>query len=193
MNKNAGGVKPGSTCAVFGLGTLGLAAIMGCKNAGAKRIIGIDINPSKFKVAEELGATDFINPQELEVPFEKYISENFDAIEFTFECVGRISTMKQAHDCLAFGNGVCTVIGVAGSEDVLPINPLSFLLGKTIKGTLFGGYKSVDSVPQLVEDYLDGKLNIEKFITHNIKLDAINEGFNLLKTGKSIRTVINFD
>lgn len=193
MNKNAGGVTPGSTCAVFGLGTLGLAAVVGCKNAGAKRIIGIDINPDKFKLAGELGATEFLNPKELTVPFEQYITQNYDAIEFTFECVGRIATMKQAFECSAIGNGVCVVIGVAETEAILDINPLNFLLGRSIKGTLFGGYKSIDSVPNLVDDYMAGKFNLDKFITHNLKLNQVNEGFDLLKSGKSIRAVIRFD
>lgn len=164
-----------------------------CKNAGAARIIGIDINSEKFKIAAELGATDFINPKELDIPFEQYIAQHFDAIEYTFECVGRIETIKQAFESSAIGNGVCTVIGVAESEALLQINPINFLLGRTIKGSLFGGYKSVDSVPKLVDEYMEGKFNIDKFITHKIKLDEVNEGFKLLKSGKSIRTVIRFD
>lgn len=193
VNRNAGGVRPGSTCAVFGLGAIGLATVVGCKQAGAKRIIGIDINPAKFKIAQELGVTDCVNPNELKVPFEQYMAENFDAIQFTFEAVGRISTMKNAYECLAVGNGVCTVIGVAETEAMLPISPLSLLIGRSIKGTLFGGYKSVDSVPKLVDEYLAGKFDLDKFITHHIKLDQVNEGFELLKSGKSLRTIIHFD
>lgn len=193
MNKNAGGVRPGSTCAVFGLGAIGLAAVVGCKNAGAKRIIGIDINPSKFKVAQELGVTHCVNPNDLQVPFLQYMTENFDAIEHTFECVGRVLTMKQAYECSAFGNGVCVVIGVAETEAMLEISPLNLLLGKSIKGTLYGGYKSVDSVPKLVDEYLEGKFDLDKLITNHIKLDEINEGFEMLKSGKSLRTVIHFD
>lgn len=193
VNKNAGGVRAGSTCAVFGLGAIGLAAVMGCKNAGAKKIIGVDVNPAKFKIAEEFGATDFVNPNDLKIPFEQYMTENFDDIQFTFECVGRTSTMKQAYDCLAMGNGVCTVIGVADTEAILGLNPLTLLMGKCIKGTFYGGYKSVDAVPKLVEEYLEGKFELDKFITHHIKLDQVNEGFDMLKSGKSLRTIIHFD
>lgn len=193
MNKNAGGVRPGSTCAVFGLGAIGLAAVVGCKNAGAKRIIGIDINSAKFEVAKELGATHCVNPNDLQVPFLQYMAENFDAIDHTFECVGRIITMKQAYECSAFGNGVCTVIGVAETEAVLDISPLNLLLGKSIKGTLCGGYKSVDAIPKLVDDYLEGKFDLDKFITNHIKLDQVNEGFEMLKSGKTLRTIIHFD
>lgn len=136
---------------------------------------------------------DFINPRELEIPFEQYIAQHFDAIEFTFECIGRIDTMKQAYESTAIGNGVCVVLGVAKTEETISINPINFLLGRTIKGTLYGGYKSLDSVPKLVEEYMEGKFNLDKFITHKIKLEQVNEGFELLKNGKSIRTVIEFE
>jgi Zn-dependent alcohol dehydrogenase len=193
INQNAGGVRPGSTCAVFGLGAIGLAAVVGCKNAGAKNIIGIDINSSKFEIAKELGVTHCVNPNDLQIPFLQYMAENFDAIEFTFECVGRVLTMKQAYECSAFGNGVCVVIGVADTEAMLDISPLNLLLGKSIKGALYGGYKSVDAAPKLVEEYLDGKFDLDKFITHHIKLDDVNEGFELLKMGKCLRTIIHFN
>lgn len=193
MNKNAGGVRPSSTCAVFGLGAIGLAAVVGCRNAGARRIIGIDINAAKFQIAQELGATHCVNPNDLQVPFLQYMAEKFNAIEYTFECVGRIVTMKQAHESSAFGNGVCTVIGVAETEATLDISPLNLLLGKSIKGTLYGGYKSVNAAPRLVEDYLDGKFDLDKFITNHIKLDEVNEGFEMLKSGKSLRTIIHFE
>lgn len=101
--------------------------------------------------------------------------------------------MKQAYESTAIGNGVCVVLGVAKTEETISINPINFLLGRTIKGTLYGGYKSLDSVPKLVEEYMEGKFNLDKFITHKIKLEQVNEGFELLKNGKSIRTVIEFD
>jgi Zn-dependent alcohol dehydrogenase len=177
---------------VWGLGTLGLSTIMGCKNAGAKTIIGVDINPDKFKIAAELGATDFVNPSELTVPIEQYLNEKYGgAIEYTFECVGRVQTMTQAFDSCAIGNGICVLIGVAELTAQMPISPGHFLVGKTLKGSLYGGYKSRDAVPKLVEDFMSGKINVDRFITHTMKLEDINEGFNLLRAGKSIRTILN--
>jgi Zn-dependent alcohol dehydrogenase len=176
---------------VWGLGTLGLSAIMGCKNAGAKNIIGVDINPDKFKLAAELGATDFVNPTELSVPIEQYLNEKYEgAIEYTFECVGRVPTMMQAFDSCAIGNGVCVLIGVAELTATMPISPGHLLVGKTLKGSLYGGYKSRDAVPKLVDDFMNGKLKIGCFITHTMKLEDINEGFDLLRAGKSIRTIL---
>ena len=165
---------------------------MGSKNAGAKTIIGIDINPDKFKLAGELGATDFVNPKELSEPVEKYLNEKYGgAIEYTIECVGTVATMTQAFESCALGNGVCVLVGVADVTAVLNISPASFLLGKVLKGSLFGSYKSKDAIPQLVEDFMNNKFNIDKFITHKLKLDEVNEGFDLLKSGKSIRSIIN--
>lgn len=193
MNKNVGDVRKGSTCAIFGLGAIGLAVVVGCKNAGAKNIIGIDINSSKFEIAKELGVTHCVNPNDLQIPFLQYMAENFDAIERTFECVGKVSTMKQAYECSAYGNGVCVVIGVAETEAILNISPLNLLLGKSLKGALYGGYKSVESASKLVEDFLEGKFNLDKFITHHIKLHEVNEGIEKLKSGKTLRTIIHFD
>lgn len=165
---------------------------MGSKSAGAKTIIGIDINPSKFKLAEELGATEFINPIGLTVPIEKHLMEKYGGIDYTIECVGQISTMTQAFESCALGSGVCVLIGVAETTAMLNISPGGFLLGRTLKGGLFGSYKSRDAVPQLVDDLMQGKFNIDKFITHTMKLDEINAGFELLNSGKSIRTLIKF-
>lgn len=165
---------------------------MGSKNAGATTIIGIDLNPSKFKLAEDLGATVCINPQDLDVPIDKYLLEKYGGIDYTIECVGLIATMTQAYDSCSIGNGVCVLIGVAGTTDMLSLSPGGFLMGKTLKGSLFGSYKSRDAIPKLVEELMTGKLNIDKFITHKMTLEGINEGFDLLKSGKSIRTVINF-
>lgn len=167
---------------------------MGSKQAGAKTIIGVDINPSKFKLAEELGATDFINPLELTVPIEKYIMEKFEGgLDFTIECVGQIATMTQAFASCAIGSGVCVLVGVAPSTDNLCLPPTQFLFGKTLKGSVYGSYKSKDAAAGLVKDLMDGKFSVDKFVSHEITLDEINEGFELLKSGKSIRTIIKFD
>jgi len=189
---NTAKVRPGSTCAVWGLGALGLSAIMGCKNSGASRIFAIDINPSKFKIAEEFGATDFINPNEIvEKTIPKHLQElTGGGVDYTFECIGNIQVMKQAFDSTAFGYGVCVWIGASPSGQELNLLPVELQIGKKLRGTIFGCYKSVDSVPKLVEDYLNGKLKFDKLITHKLPLEKINEAFDLLVEGKSIRTVI---
>lgn len=183
-------VKKGSTCAVWGLGTIGLAAVVGCKNAGASKIIGIDTNDSKFELAKEFGVTDFVNPKNVTDLMSSYLEKTFNAIDFTFECVGSIATMRQAFESCAIGNGVCVLIGVSPQEQELSIFPIQFLMGKTLTGELFGSYKGVDEVPLLVEDYLAGKLPLDKFVTHNKSLNEINDAMDLLKDGKCIRCVI---
>ena len=190
---NTAKVKPGSTCAVWGLGALGLAAILGCKNSGASRIFAIDINPDKAEIAKEFGATEFINPTELGA---KTIQEHLKQItgggvDYTFECIGHVQIMRQAFESAVMGYGVCVLIGVTPTGQELSLLPVDIQTGRTLKGTFFGCYKSVDSVPKLVEDYLSGKLIIDKLITHNMSLDKINEAFELLRDGKSIRSVIH--
>jgi Zn-dependent alcohol dehydrogenase len=187
---NTANVQPGSTCAVFGLGTIGLAAIMGCRDAKASKIFAIDINPEKFKIAKELGATDCINPKELDIPIDAYFMQNFGGIENTIECIGSIETMKQAVNSTTVGNGTCILLGVSPQGSTLPVDPVALQTGRTIKGSFYGDFRLRDDIPKLVEDYK--KLSLEKFITHKMPLDKINEAFELLKAGKSIRTVITF-
>jgi len=185
-------VKAGSSCAVWGLGALGLAALMGCKNAGASKIIAIDINSDKFEIAKKLGATDFLNPKDLvgkTVP-QHLMEITGGGLDYTFEAVGTIATMKQAFESTTIGYGVCILIGVAPNDQEISLLPMNFLLGKSLKGTLFGSYKSGDSIPKLVEEYLSGQLLVDEFITHKITLEEINYGFNLMREGKSIRSVI---
>jgi S-(hydroxymethyl)glutathione dehydrogenase/alcohol dehydrogenase len=183
------GVRKGSKTAVWGLGTIGLAALLGCKNAGASTIIGIDTNSGKEQVAKELGCTDFINPKDITIPMEQYLREKFGGIDYTFECIGSIQTMKEAFRSTTIGYGVCVLIGVSPQEQELSLSPIDFLLGRKLIGELFGSYRC-DDVPKLVEDYMEGKLPLEKFITHNISFDEINDGFDLLKRGECIRCVI---
>lgn len=184
-------VERGSSCAVWGLGTLGLAAIMGCKAAGANKIIGIDINPSKFEIAKEFGATDVINPRDLTMTTDKHLMMTYGGIDYTFECIGNIQAMKDAYGSTTLGYGVCVLLGVSPSGQELGILPIQCQIGRTLKGSLFGGYKSKDSVPRLVQQYVDGSLATDKFITHNVTLDDINKAFDLLKSGQSLRTVIH--
>lgn len=191
---NTAKVQSGSTCAVWGLGALGLSAILGCKNSGASRIIAIDINPSKFDIAKEFGATEFINPKEIEKPLQEYLREiTGGGVDYTFECIGNVEAMQQAFLSCAVGYGVCVLIGVSPTGKAMNLLSIDFQVGRTLKGTLFGCYKSVDSVPILVEEYMSGKLNFDKMITHNMKLEQINDAFDLLRQGKSIRTVIDIN
>lgn len=183
-------VKPDSVCAVWGLGGIGLATVLGCKHRGAKTIIGIDLNDAKREIAAEMGVTDFINPKEVEGPMDKYLNDKFGCVDYTFECIGNMYTVKQSLECAAIGNGTCVLIGVPPQELELNILPIHFLLGKKLTGELFGSFKGRDEVPGLVEKYLDGKLPLDKFITHRIKLEQVNEGYDMMKEGKCLRCVI---
>lgn len=161
---------------------------MGCRDSKASKIIAIDINPDKFEIAKELGATDCINPKDLDVPIEVYLTQNFGGIENTIECIGSIATMRQAVESATVGNGTCVLLGVSPTGAKLEIEPSSIQLGKTIKGSFYGDYRFRDEIPKLAENYQN--LSLEKFITHKMPLDKINEAFETLKSGKSIRTVI---
>ncbi|XP_073251197.1 alcohol dehydrogenase class-3-like [Porites lutea] len=190
---NTAKVEAGSTTAVWGLGAVGLATVMGCKTAGASRIIGIDINPDKFPVAKEFGCTEFVNPKDHEKPIQQVLIEMTDGgLDYTFECIGNVKTMRAALEACHKGWGTSVIIGVAGAGQEISTRPFQLVTGRVWKGTAFGGWKSCDSVPKLVEDYLAGKLKVDEFITHTMPLDKINEAFDLMHAGKSIRAVVNF-
>lgn len=189
---NTAGVEAGSTTAVWGLGAVGLAVIAGCKKAGASRIIGIDINPGKFEIAKQFGATEFVNPKDVTKPLQEYLVELTDGgLDYTFECIGNVLTMRQALEAAHKGWGVSVIIGVAGAGQEISTRPFQLVTGRTWKGTAFGGYKSVESVPKLVEEYLAGTFKIDEFITHNMNLDKINEAFDLMHSGESIRSIVH--
>ncbi|XP_038167916.1 alcohol dehydrogenase 1-like [Arvicola amphibius] len=186
-------VTPGSTCAVFGLGGVGLSVIIGCKTAGAARIIAVDINKDKFKKAKELGATECINPLDYSKPIHEVIQEMTDGgVDFSFEVIGRLDTMMSSLLSSHAACGVSVVVGVPPNSQSLSVNPLLLLLGRTWKGAIFGGYKSKDSVPKLVADFMANKFPLEPLITHVLPFEKINEAFELLRSGKSIRTVLTF-
>jgi len=187
---NAAKVVAGSVCAVWGLGAVGLAIVMGCKNAGASRIIVIDINAEKFSIAREFGATDFVNPKDVKDLTAHLLQITGGGAEFTFEAVGTNLTMQQAFESTVMGYGVCVFVGVPPNGVSFPLIPFDLLLGRTLKGTIFGNYEGKDDLPKLADEYLDGKLILDKFITHRLPLEKINEGFELLRNGKSIRTVL---
>ncbi|GJQ82022.1 ADH5 [Trypoxylus dichotomus] len=189
---NTAKVEPGSTCAVFGLGAVGLAVAMGCKVAGASRIIGIDINPAKFEVAKQFGATEFVNPKEYEKPIQEVLVELTDGgLDYTFECIGNVQIMRAALEACHKGWGVSTIVGVAGAGQEISTRPFQLVTGRVWKGTAFGGWKSRDSVPDMVENYLQKKLMLDEFVTQNLEFPQLNEAFELMHAGKSIRSVLS--
>lgn len=190
---NTAKVEPGSSCAIWGLGAVGLAAAMGCKAAGATRIIGVDINPDKFTTGEKFGCTEFVNPKDYDKPIQEVLIEKTDGgLDYTFECVGNVLTMRAALESCCRGWGTSVIIGVAESGKEIATRPFQLVTGRSWKGTAFGGWKSVESVPMLVERYLKKELMVDEFVTHNMPVDQINEAFTLMHEGKSIRSVVHF-
>ncbi|KAI6228794.1 S-(hydroxymethyl)glutathione dehydrogenase [Aphelenchoides fujianensis] len=188
-------VEEGSTVGVWGLGAVGLAVIMGAKRAGAKRIVAIDTNARRKEVAMQFGATDFVNPKEVpqDKPFQQYLIDEYDGgFDYTFECVGNVQVMRQALEAAHKGWGVSCIIGVAGSGQEISTRPFQLVTGRTWKGTAFGGYKSRDAVPKLVEDYMGGKMKLDEFITHKFKLEDLNKAVDVLHKGEGLRSVIEF-
>ncbi|XP_055592557.1 alcohol dehydrogenase class-3 [Uranotaenia lowii] len=189
---NTAKVEKGSSCAVWGLGAVGLAAIMGCKAAGASKIIGVDINPEKFKMGALFGCTEFVNPKDYDKPIQEVLIEKTDGgLDYTFECVGNVQTMRAALESCCRGWGVSVIIGVAESGKEISTRPFQLVTGRTWKGTAFGGWKSVESVPKLVNQYQKKDLMVDEFITHTMALAEINNAFTLMHEGKSIRAVVN--
>ncbi|WP_075181249.1 S-(hydroxymethyl)glutathione dehydrogenase/class III alcohol dehydrogenase [Pantoea sp. 1.19] len=190
---NTAKVQPGDTVAIFGLGGIGLSAIIGATMAKAGRIIAIDINTSKFDLAKKLGATDLINPKEYDKPIQEVIVEMTDGgVDFSFECIGNVNVMRSALECCHKGWGESVIIGVAGAGEEIATRPFQLVTGRVWRGSAFGGVKGRSQLPGIVQDYLDGKFQLNDFITHNLPLEAINEAFELMHEGKSIRTVVHF-
>lgn len=189
-------VEPGSKVAVFGLGAVGLAVIMGAKAAGAKQIIAVDINPRKFKLAKEFGATDVVNPADHEstslaqVLIEMTEEDGFGGLDYTFECIGLKQTMRAALECCHKGWGQSCIIGVAASGVEISTRPFQLVTGRRWAGSAFGGYKSRDGVPELVEKYMKQEIKVNEFITHKFTLNRINEAFDAMHDGECIRAII---
>ncbi|GIL73470.1 hypothetical protein Vretimale_17692 [Volvox reticuliferus] len=190
---NTAKVKAGSSVAVFGLGAVGLAVIEAAKRVGAARIIAVDINPAKFQAAKEFGATECINPKDYEKPIQQVIVEMTEwGCDYTFECIGNVSVMRAALECAHRGWGISVIIGVAAAGQEISTRPFQLVTGRRWMGTAFGGYKSRIQVPGLVTEYMDGKTLLDKYITHNLKFDQINEAFELLHAGECLRCVLTF-
>ena len=195
-------VAKDSTAAVFGLGAVGLSVIEGLVVAGAKRIIAVDINPAKFELAKKWGATDCLNPLEIEegivskiINMTKVPGDKLDpgGVDYSFECIGNVQVMRQAFECTHKGWGESCVIGVAASGKVIETRPFNVVIGRVWRGTAFGGWKSGKDVPVLCDRYMKGELKLDDYITHNMKFDQINEAFEKLHSGEALRAVLTFD
>ncbi|XP_044535944.1 alcohol dehydrogenase 1-like [Gracilinanus agilis] len=190
---NKARVTPGSTCVVFGLGGVGSSVVLGCKTAGAARIIGVDINEEKLARAKAIGVTDCLNPRNFKKPIQQVVVEmtGFGA-DFSFEAIGTIDTMVAALESCNLSYGVCVIIGVPPEKSQLAFEPMQILSGRILTGCFLGEYKTRDCIPILVADYMRKKINVDPLITHTLPFFRINEGFELLRSGKSIRSVLLF-
>lgn len=191
---NTAKVEEGSTVAIFGLGGIGLAAVIGAKMAKASRIIGVDINADKFELAKKLGATDCINSKDYDKPIQEVIVEMTDGgVDYSFECIGNVDVMRSALECCHKGWGESVIIGVAGAGKEISTRPFQLVTGRVWRGSAFGGVKGRSELPGYVERYLDGEIPLNDFITHTMPLEDINKAFELMHNGESIRSVIHFD
>jgi len=191
---NTAKVEKGDNVAIFGLGGIGLSAIIGAKMAGANKVIGIDINESKFELAKQLGATDCINPKDYDKPIQDVIIEMTDGgVEYSFECIGNVDVMRSALECCHKGWGESVIVGVAGAGKEISTRPFQLVTGRVWRGTAFGGVKGRSELPEIVERYMAGEFKLSDFITHTMPLEDINKSFDLMHSGESIRSVIHFD
>ncbi|MBF7074981.1 S-(hydroxymethyl)glutathione dehydrogenase/class III alcohol dehydrogenase [Glaciecola sp. MH2013] len=190
---NTAKVQEGDTVAIFGLGGIGLSAVIGAVMAKASRILVIDINESKFELAKKLGATDCINPKTIDKPIQEHIVAITDGgVDFSFECIGNVDVMRSALECCHKGWGESVIIGVAGAGQEISTRPFQLVTGRVWRGTAFGGVKGRTELPDYVEKYLNGEILLDDFITHNMDIKDINEAFHLMHEGKSIRSVVHF-
>ena len=190
---NTAKVRPGSTVVVFGLGGIGLNVIQGSRMVGASMIVGVDLNPARETLARKLGMTHFVNPKTVKGDLVTHLVELTNGgADYSFECIGNVQTMRQALECCHKGWGESTIIGVAPAGAEIATRPFQLVTGRVWRGTAFGGAKGRTDVPRIVDWYMSGKLNIDDLITHTMPLDQINEAFDLLHEGKSIRSVVVF-
>jgi S-(hydroxymethyl)glutathione dehydrogenase/alcohol dehydrogenase len=190
---NTAQVEPGANVVVFGLGGIGLNVIQGARMAGADRIIGVDINPGRKALAERFGMTHFVNPKEVEGDLVPYLVALTDGgADYSFECVGNVDLMRQALECCHRGWGVSVIIGVAGAGQEIRTRPFQLVTGRVWKGTAFGGARGRTDVPRIVDWYMRGRIEIDPLITHTLPLPRINEAFDLMHSGESIRSVVTF-
>ncbi|MFQ1760415.1 S-(hydroxymethyl)glutathione dehydrogenase/class III alcohol dehydrogenase [Aeromonas veronii] len=190
---NTAKVKEGESVAIFGLGGIGLSAVIGARLAKAGRIIAIDINESKFELARKLGATDCINPNDYDKPIQEVIVGLTDGgVDFSFECIGNVKVMRAALECCHKGWGESVIIGVAGVGQEISTRPFQLVTGRVWRGSAFGGVRGRSELPSYVQRYMQGEFKLDDFITHTMPLEQINEAFDLMHEGKSIRSVIHY-
>ncbi|MBV5261217.1 S-(hydroxymethyl)glutathione dehydrogenase/class III alcohol dehydrogenase [Synechococcus moorigangaii CMS01] len=190
---NTAKVEVGSKVIVFGLGGIGLNVIQGAKMVGADMIVGVDINPARKAIAEKFGMTHFVNPKEVEGDLVPYLVDlTKGGADYTFECIGNVNVMRQALESCHKGWGVSTIVGVAGAGQEISTRPFQLVTGRVWKGTAFGGARGRTDVPKIVDWYMEGKINIDDLITHTMPIESINEAFDLMHAGKSIRSVVTF-
>ena len=185
-------VEPGSTVAVFGLGGIGLNVIQGAKMVGARRIIGIDLNDTRKDIATKFGMTDFINPKDVDDIVGHIVEITDGGVDYSFECIGNVQVMRQALECCHKGWGESCIVGVAGAGKEISTRPFQLVTGRSWRGTAFGGARGRTDVPKIVDWYMEGKLNIDDLITHKMPLSRINDAFDLMHQGKSIRSGVEF-
>jgi S-(hydroxymethyl)glutathione dehydrogenase/alcohol dehydrogenase len=191
---NTAKVEAGATVVVFGLGGIGLNVIQGAKMVGASMIVGVDLNPAKKALAEKFGMTHFVNPKEIEGDLVSYlVNLTKGGADYSFECIGNVKVMRQALECCHKGWGVSVIVGVAGAGEEIATRPFQLVTGRVWKGTAFGGARGRTDVPKIVDWYMNGQINIDDLITHVMPLEKINDAFDLMHQGESIRSVITFD
>ncbi|MEI8296838.1 MAG: S-(hydroxymethyl)glutathione dehydrogenase/class III alcohol dehydrogenase [Pseudomonadota bacterium] len=190
---NTAKVEAGANVVVFGLGGIGLNVIQGARLVGANKIIGVDVNPKRKALAEQFGMTHFVNPKEVEGDLVAYLVSLTDGgADYSFECVGNTTLMRQALECCHRGWGESIIIGVAGAGQEISTRPFQLVTGRTWKGTAFGGARGRTDVPKIVDWYMDGKISIDPLITHVMPIEKINDAFDLMHSGDSIRSVVTF-
>jgi S-(hydroxymethyl)glutathione dehydrogenase / alcohol dehydrogenase len=190
---NTAKVEAGARVVVFGLGGIGLNVVQGARLVGAEQIVGVDLNPKRRALAEQFGMTDFVNPAEVTGDLVPYLVElTKGGADYSFECIGNVQAMRQALECCHKGWGVSVIIGVAGAGQEIATRPFQLVTGRVWKGTAFGGARGRTDVPRIVDWYMDGKISIDPLITHTMPLADINQAFELMHAGESIRSVVTF-
>ena len=188
---NTAKVEPGASVVVFGLGGIGLNVVQGARMAGADMIVGVDVNPAREPLARKFGITHFVNPRDVRGDLVPWLVElTGGGADYSFECIGNVDVMRQALECCHRGWGVSVIIGVAGAGQEIRTRPFQLVTGRVWKGTAFGGARGRTEVPRIVDWYMDGKINIDDLITHRVPLARINDGFDLMLAGESIRSVV---
>jgi S-(hydroxymethyl)glutathione dehydrogenase/alcohol dehydrogenase len=186
-------VEPGARVVVFGLGGIGLNVVQGARLVGAAQIVAVDVNPTREAMARKFGATHFVNPNKVEGDLVGHLVElTRGGADYSFECVGNVKLMRQALECCHRGWGVCTIIGVAGAGQEIATRPFQLVTGRVWKGTAFGGARGRSDVPRIVDWYMEHKINVDDLITHTLPLEKINDAFELMHEGRSIRSVVTF-